>query len=80
MTLLSVENLSVCFGDRHVVEGVSFGLDRGETLALVGESGSGKTLTALSLCNCCHPARATMPGVSCLAVNRCSMPIPRRCG
>jgi len=49
MSLLAVENLSVCFGDRHVVEGASFHLERGETLALVGESGSGKTLTALSL-------------------------------
>ena len=49
MSLLAVENLSVCFGDRHVVENASFRLDRGETLALVGESGSGKTLTALSL-------------------------------
>jgi len=49
MTLLTVSNLSVAFGDRRVVDAVSFTLDRGETLALVGESGSGKSLTALSL-------------------------------
>ncbi len=49
MTLVAVDNLSVAFGDKQVVDGVSFGLDRGETLALVGESGSGKSLTALSL-------------------------------
>ena len=49
MSLLRVESLSVAFGARRVVEGVSFTLDRGETLALVGESGSGKSLTALSI-------------------------------
>jgi microcin C transport system ATP-binding protein len=49
MSLLEVEDLSVAFGNRRVVDGVSFSLDRGETLALVGESGSGKSLTALSL-------------------------------
>jgi microcin C transport system ATP-binding protein len=49
MSLLQVENLSVSFGARRVVEGVSFTLDRGETLALVGESGSGKSMTALSV-------------------------------
>jgi microcin C transport system ATP-binding protein len=47
--LVEVENLSVAFGQTRVVDGVSFTLDRGETLALVGESGSGKSLTALSL-------------------------------
>lgn len=47
--LVQVTDLSVAFGDKRVVDRVSFTLDRGETLALVGESGSGKSLTALSL-------------------------------
>ena len=47
--LLEVENLSVAFGTKRVVDGVSFSVNRGETLALVGESGSGKSLTALSI-------------------------------
>src|SRR4051812_46554583 len=49
MSLVEVNNLSVAFGTKRVVDGVSFTLDRGETLALVGESGSGKSVTALSL-------------------------------
>ncbi len=48
-SLLSVQNLSVRFGDQTVVQNISFDIARGEKLALVGESGSGKTVSALSL-------------------------------
>jgi microcin C transport system ATP-binding protein len=52
MSLLEVRDLGIAFRQDGqtvaCVHGISFTVDRGETVALVGESGSGKSITALS--------------------------------
>ena len=65
MSLLDVRNLSVRLhtqrGPANAVSGVSFTLERGETLGLIGESGCGKSITAMALMGLL-PERAEVSG------------------
>ncbi|MBN8904410.1 MAG: ABC transporter ATP-binding protein, partial [Rhodospirillales bacterium] len=53
MALLEVENLQTHFGTLdgvvRAVEGLSFHIEAGETVAIVGESGCGKSVTSMSI-------------------------------
>ncbi|OYX24670.1 MAG: ABC transporter ATP-binding protein [Flavobacteriales bacterium 32-35-8] len=47
--ILSVENLSISFGENEVIHGISYHLNQNEILGIVGESGSGKSVSSLAI-------------------------------
>jgi oligopeptide/dipeptide ABC transporter ATP-binding protein len=65
-TILEVDDLYVQYAERskrlRAVDGVSFSLRRGKTLALVGESGCGKTTAALAILGLLPHAGKVMSG------------------
>ena len=66
MAALEVTDLNTSFrtddGIVQAVSGVSFSLDKGETLGVVGESGSGKSVTFLTVMGLVDPRQAQVRG------------------
>lgn len=50
MSILTVEGISVCYGDSQALWDVSFSVERGQLVALLGTNGAGKTTTLKSIC------------------------------
>ncbi|RTL52487.1 MAG: ABC transporter ATP-binding protein [Bradyrhizobiaceae bacterium] len=66
MSLLQVEDLRIQFptaqGINSAVNGLSFSVEKGETLAIVGESGCGKSVTSMSLLRLIPKSAGTIAG------------------
>ncbi|MGI9386469.1 MAG: ATP-binding cassette domain-containing protein, partial [Methyloligellaceae bacterium] len=68
MALLDVKNLQVAYRNPSsadltmAVDGVSFKIDKGETLGIVGESGCGKSTIARALMAYCRPGGVIVGG------------------
>ncbi|MEG2204637.1 MAG: ATP-binding cassette domain-containing protein, partial [Oscillospiraceae bacterium] len=54
MPMLQTRNLKKAFGELVVLDGVSFSIERGETVAVIGPSGSGKSTMLRCLINLEH--------------------------
>ncbi len=76
--LLSVADLTVRFGENRVVDGLSFSVQSGQTLAVVGESGSGKSVTSLSIMRLADVMGARFEAGSILFNGRDLLKLPQK--
>ncbi|RYY35281.1 MAG: ABC transporter ATP-binding protein [Sphingobacteriaceae bacterium] len=77
--MLKVDNLHIGFKTQNglfeAVKGVSFTINKGETVGIVGESGSGKSVTSLAIMRLLDKKQTTINGQILLDdVNMCSLP------
>ena len=62
--MLELRDLHSCYGDAHVVRGVSLDVERGEIVALLGRNGMGKTTTIRSIMGLTPPHGADRASIT----------------
>lgn len=66
-TLLSIENVTLCYGDRVILTDVSLSVDSGDTLLLHGPNGGGKTTLLRLMAGLLRPTKGRIvrrPGLT----------------
>ncbi|MBX2843747.1 MAG: ATP-binding cassette domain-containing protein [Flammeovirgaceae bacterium] len=58
--IVTVQNIYKSFGDKKVLQGVSFHLDKGENLVVLGKSGTGKSVLIKCLVGLLYPDRGSV--------------------
>lgn len=57
---LELQNISMQYGKAKAVEGVSLGVEKGETVALIGANGAGKTTIIRTISGLMHPVEGSI--------------------
>jgi ABC-2 type transport system ATP-binding protein len=77
--VLAITNLHKSFGRTVAVNGVSFGVERGQLVGLLGPNGAGKTTTVSMIAGLVTPDRGTVT-IGGAALSRDADPVKRRLG
>lgn len=60
MRLISLNDLSVKVGEKHILDGISFDVNEGEVISILGPNGSGKTTLASLIMNDFSPSTGSL--------------------
>ena len=58
--ILQIEEIDTYYGQSHVLQGISLGIDEGEVVSLLGRNGVGKTTTLRSIMGLSPPKRGSI--------------------